>query len=220
MTSSGTYTFGLDGGDIMAEAFERCGLSMDAVTGPMTRSARRSLNLLSMDFQNRGLNLWQIDLQSTALTTSQQTVTTATATSDVLNVYITSGGTDYLMVPIGRGDYDALSVKTTTGRPTQYWCERTLPVPIMHLYPVPDVATYTLNYHRIRQPQDFSALSQTPDAPVLWLEAVISDLALRVAVKWANDKVAMLAPMAAQAFQNAAGEGRERVPFIARPLVT
>ena len=59
MATSGTYAFNLDLGDIIEEAYERCGIELRS--GFDYRTARRSLNLLMLDWQNRGLNLWTVN---------------------------------------------------------------------------------------------------------------------------------------------------------------
>ena len=58
MATSGISTFNLDIGEICEEAFERAGLEMR--TGYDLKTARRSLNLLCLEWQNRGINLWTV----------------------------------------------------------------------------------------------------------------------------------------------------------------
>jgi len=58
MAISGSANFDLDVGDIIEEAFERCGL--EARTGYDAVTARRSLNLMLADWANRGINLWTV----------------------------------------------------------------------------------------------------------------------------------------------------------------
>ena len=59
MATSGTTNFNLDIDDLVEEAFERCG--MRVTTGYQLSSARRSLNILFLEWANRGLNLWTIE---------------------------------------------------------------------------------------------------------------------------------------------------------------
>jgi hypothetical protein len=59
MTTSSTTTFNLDLNDIVEEAFERCGAELR--TGYDLKTARRSLNLLTIEWANRGINLWTIE---------------------------------------------------------------------------------------------------------------------------------------------------------------
>ena len=66
MSTSGTTDFNLSIDDLIEEAFERCGMRM--TSGYQLSSARRSLNLLFLDWANRGLNLWTIEESTIALT--------------------------------------------------------------------------------------------------------------------------------------------------------
>ena len=66
MATSGTYAFTLDLGDAIEEAFERAGLQLRG--GYDYRTARRSIDLLMLEWQNRGLNLWTVQEGSQALT--------------------------------------------------------------------------------------------------------------------------------------------------------
>jgi len=59
MTTSGTTAFNLDFAEIAEEAFERAGRELR--TGYDLRTARRSFNLMTIEFQNRGLNMWTFD---------------------------------------------------------------------------------------------------------------------------------------------------------------
>ena len=70
MATSGTATFDLDLNSLVEEAFERCGTELR--TGYDLRTARRSLNLLTIEWANRGINLWTIEEGSVALTKGQQ----------------------------------------------------------------------------------------------------------------------------------------------------
>ena len=58
MATSGTYTFNLDIAEVIEEAYERCGLELRS--GYDYKTARRSLDLLMLDWQNRGLSLWTV----------------------------------------------------------------------------------------------------------------------------------------------------------------
>ena len=59
MTRSGTDAFNLNVNELIEEAFERCGAELR--TGYDFRTARRSLNLLTIEWSNRGISLWTID---------------------------------------------------------------------------------------------------------------------------------------------------------------
>ena len=57
--TTATTDFNLDLNNMVEEAFERCGAELRS--GYDMRTARRSLNLLTMDWANRGINLWTIE---------------------------------------------------------------------------------------------------------------------------------------------------------------
>ena len=59
MTTTGTTDFNLDFAEIAEEAWERAGREMRS--GYDLRTARRSLNLMLIEWQNRGINMWTID---------------------------------------------------------------------------------------------------------------------------------------------------------------
>ena len=89
MTTSGTSTFNLDLNNLVEEAFERCGAELR--TGYDMRTARRSLNLLTIEWANRGINLWTIDQGSIALTQGTGTYNLPIDTIDLLDSVIRTG---------------------------------------------------------------------------------------------------------------------------------
>lgn len=212
MTASGTYAFAPQTDDLLLEAWERLGKSPAALTGDVARAARRSLQYLTIDWTNRGVNLWQVDQQSFSTVIGTNAYTLAAATVEPLDVTVTVSGVERTMAAIGRDDWAAIPVKTTQTIPTQYWTERVTGTPIMHIYPAPD-AVYTIQYYRLREPQDIGALANTPDAPMLWTDALASGLAARLAVKYAPDRVAGLKAEAMESYANANGDNRNRVPL-------
>ncbi len=74
MATSGTTNFNLDLADIFEEAFERAGSELRS--GYDYKTARRSLDLLMLEWQNRGLNLWTVR-------DATQTLTAGTASYDL-----------------------------------------------------------------------------------------------------------------------------------------
>jgi hypothetical protein len=218
MATSGTYTFDPTADDLLVEAWERCGLTGQVLNGEAARSARRSLQLMLVHWQNRGLNLWQVEAVPFTLAAGQETLATAPATSDVLEVtVVVSAPTTVLLAPISRDQWAALPNRTLRSWPNSYWSERVNPVPVLHFYPLPSVSIAG-TYWRVRLPQDVGALGNTLDAPILWGEALSAGLAARLAVKFAPDRAAGLKAEAEEAFAAAAGENRERVPLTILPV--
>ena len=87
MATSGTYTFNLDTGEIIQEAYERCGI--ETKSGYDLKTARRSLNLLLTKWVNDGVNLFTLDLETTDMTKDQGHITfSSTSHLDILDAAI------------------------------------------------------------------------------------------------------------------------------------
>ena len=145
MTTSGTAIFNPDVAELIEESYERIGY--EGVTGYDVRTARRSLNLLSLEWANRQVNLWTIDSATVILLPSQATYTLPADTIDLLDVIIrtTTGGTNSDLA-IGRlsvGEYSAIPAKATLGRPVQFYIDRQVAAPTVTLWPVPPTSTAT-----------------------------------------------------------------------------
>ena len=127
MTTSGTTAFNLDLNNLVEEAFERCGSELRS--GYDLRTARRSLNLLLLEWANRGLNLWTLDQGQIALTTGQGLYPLPADTVDLLDTVIRQypGGNNQVDINITRiaePTYITIPNKLTTGRPVQLWVNR------------------------------------------------------------------------------------------------
>jgi hypothetical protein len=127
MTTAGTSTFNLDLNDLVEEAFERAGLELR--TGYDLRTARRSLNLMTIEWANRGINLWTIEQGQIVLATGQATYALPVNTIDLLDQVIrTNNGTtnqiDINISRISESTYSTLPNKLTQGRPIQVWINR------------------------------------------------------------------------------------------------
>ena len=123
MTTSGTSTFNLDLNDIVEEAFERCGAELR--TGYDLRTARRSLNLLTIEWANRGINLWTIEQGSIPMVQGQIVYNLPVDTIDLLeHVVRTQTGQQQTDITINRISIDTYSTipnKNAQGRPIQVW---------------------------------------------------------------------------------------------------
>ena len=126
MTTAGTSAFNLDLNNIVEEAFERCGLELR--TGYDLRTARRSLNLLSIEWANRGINLWTVEQQTIALNSYQGIYPLPVDTIDLLDSVIRQGvGQNQIDINISRiseSTYSSIPTKNAYGRPIQFWVDR------------------------------------------------------------------------------------------------
>tara|TARA_R110000772_G_scaffold1892_1_gene6448 strand:+ start:222 stop:887 length:666 start_codon:yes stop_codon:yes gene_type:complete len=209
MATSGTTDFNLSIDDLVEEAFERCGMQMTA--GYQLNSARRSLNLLFLDWANRGLNLWTIEQATKALVQGDSVVDLPTDTVNVLTAVIrqTTNGQqqDISIERIGREEYLNVPNKLTQARPSQIYIERTS-VPKAYLYPAADKA-YTLVYYRIRRMDDAGTYTNTSDVNFRFLPCLASGLAYMLSLKYSPDRTAALQQMYEQDFTRAAQEDRD-----------
>lgn len=128
MTTSGLTTFNLDLNNLVEEAFERCGSQLRS--GYDLKTARRSLNLLSIEWANRGINLWTIEQGQINLVTGQAIYAIPNNTIDLLDMVIrqnngsSSNQVDINISRISESTYSTIPNKLTTGRPIQVWINR------------------------------------------------------------------------------------------------
>jgi len=209
MATSGTTTFDLNIEEVIEEAFERCGIP--ASSGYQMRSARRSLNLLFLDWANRGLNLWTIEQKTYSLAKSDSSITLDSDTVNVLSAVIrdSSSGTqqDISIDRISREEYLNVPDKTTEARPAQYYVQRANTFQVF-LYPAADKA-YTLVYYRIRRIEDSGAYTNTADVNFRFLPCLVSGLAYFLSLKFAPERTVVLQSMYEQDFNRAALEDRD-----------
>jgi hypothetical protein len=128
MPTTGTTTFNLDLNNLIEEAFERCGAELR--TGYDMRTARRSLNLLTIEWASRGINLWTIEQGQINLTPNQAIYALPNDTIDLLDqvtrLYAGSASnqSDINVSRISESTYSTIPNKLTTGRPIQVWVNR------------------------------------------------------------------------------------------------
>ena len=161
MTTTGTQIFNLDLNNLIEEAFERAGAEIR--TGYDFRTARRSLNLLTIEWANRGINLWTIEQGSIPMVQGQITYDLPVDTIDLLDSVIrTQSGIDQTDININRisvSTYANIPNKNAQGRPIQVWINRqsgaTEPSgvnnPTINVWPAPEQSNYyTYVYWRLR----------------------------------------------------------------------
>ena len=126
-STSGTTAFNLDFSDIVEEAYERAGLELR--TGYEFRTARRSFNMLTIEWANRGINLWTIEQGQIVMNTGQGVYALPSDTIDLLDQVIrtqasTSNQIDINISRISESTYSTLPNKLAQGRPIQMWTNR------------------------------------------------------------------------------------------------
>ncbi len=216
MATSGTRAFNLDIGEIIEEAFERCGLEVR--TGYDAKTARRSLNLMFADWANRGINMWTVEQGTINLTQGQAEETLLPDVVDVLEIVLRRNNTDYEVQRISRGDYVTLPNKTTQGRPSQFWFNRQIN-PVINLWAVPENSTDQLIYYYVQRIEDAGAYTNTTDMPFRFYPCMVAGLAYYIAMKRSPDRIQLLKSVYEEEFQRAADEDEDRVPLKLQPSI-
>ena len=126
-TTTGTSSFNLDVNDLIEEAFERCGKELRS--GYDFRTARRSLNLLTIEWANRGINLWTVEQGVIPMVTGQAMYPLPVDTIDLMDTVIrqnngTSNQIDINISRIAEPTYMSLPNKLAQGRPIQVYINR------------------------------------------------------------------------------------------------
>lgn len=220
-----------DIGEIVEEAYERAGLEMR--DGYDLRTARRSIDLMLLEWQNRGINLWtveQVTYDSVGdgsgtepLVEGTSTYTLAPGTIAVLEVLLRLNAgdintqADYEMGRISRDTYSGIPNKLTRARPVQVYVDRGQGGTDITLWPTPDSSTnYRLIYYRIKRMGD-SGPGGTYDADVpdrFW-PALVAGLAYNISLKRPEsaERVQLLKQAYEEQFALAADEDREKAPI-------
>jgi len=224
MTTSGTTAFDMDFTEIAEEAWERAGSEMRS--GYDLRTARRSMNLLTIEWQNRGINMWTVDSGAISLVSGTSQYTLPADTIDLMEQVIrTNAGnattqSDLNISRISVSTYSSIPNKLTTGRPIQVWVERLRDAPKINVWPVPDSNDYTFVYWRMRRIEDAGSGIQTPDMNFRFYPCLVAGLAYYIAMKIPDmaPRIEMLKAAYEEQFQLAAGEDREKasVRFVPR----
>ena len=227
MTTSGTYTFNPSLGEITLYAYNLCGLRNTSLLQEHMEAARMAANMLCSNWSNRGVNLWAVDLVTVPLVAAQSTYNVDLNTVMILDAYmqIDNGGgapIDRIIMPVSRTEYASYPNKEQEGFTTTFWFDRLIsPNPTITLWPVPDGSSAQyLKYYRVRQIQDAALQNGVQvEIPYLWMDAFAYGLAARLAVIWAPDKMALLKPLADEAYNVAAEQNIEQAQQYISPQI-
>jgi hypothetical protein len=246
MTTSGLSAFNLDLTELVEEAFERCGLELR--TGYELKTARRSLNLLTIEWANRGINLWTIEQGYIPMVTGQASYALPVDTIDLLDHVVRTGTgqnqTDISITRIAEPTYATIPNKNAQGRPIQVWIQRmsgaqypaglgptgtdpatNIDAPKITVWPTPNAPgdQYTFVYWRLRRIQDAGGGASTQDIPFRFLNCMVAGLAYYLSIKLPGvdpQRVPMLKSEYEQQLQLASDEDRDKAPvrFVPRNM--
>jgi hypothetical protein len=238
MAATDTTGFNMSFAEIAEEAYERAGKEMR--TGYDLRTARRSLNLLTIEWASRGINLWLVELGQIPLVEDQGTYDLPIDTIDLLDHVIrTQNGANQQDISITRVSVETYLVipnKNSKGRPLQVYIDRqsgaqyatgplTQPYtrpPQITVWPKPDQSDYWIFvYWRLRRIKDAGDGSNTQDIPFRFLPAMVAGLAYYLALKIPEsvERLPMLKAMYDEQFGMASDEDREKATLRIVPRI-
>ena len=128
MATTGLSTFNLDMNELIEEAFERCGKQLRS--GYDFRTARRSVNLLTIEWANKGINLWTVEQGQIVMNTGQSIYPLPVDTIDLLDMVtrqyngMQTNQQDININRISESTYSTIPNKNATGRPIQVYVNR------------------------------------------------------------------------------------------------
>jgi len=141
-------------------------------------------------------------------------------------IYLSNTPTEIPLARLNRDDYTNLPNKTfQSTRPLQYWYDRKIPNPIMHLWPVPNsgATTSQLVLWVQRYIMDVGTMTQELEVPQRWYEAIVAMLAAKLALEIAEVDTSMI-PMLDQkanlALYTAQAEERDNSPMMMAPNIS
>jgi hypothetical protein len=151
------------------------------------------------------------------------------ATSGTLGfsqIYLGNTPTEIPLARMNRDDYTNLPNKSfQSNRPLQYWFDRQVQQPIMHLWPVPNeqAELYQIVLWRQRYIMDVGSMTQQIEVPQRWYEAIVAMLAARLAMEYVEvdaQLIPMLDQKATEALYYAQQEEQDNSPIMIAPNIS
>ena len=208
-----------DVAEMAQEAAEQAGVELRS--GYALRSARRSLELLSIEWGNRGLNLWTVETGTIDLKKGVEEYAVPDDTIDLIEHYVryvsvdTGLPTDFPLVRYSMDEFGVIPGKLAQGRPTIIHIKRKI-LPSFLLWKVPDRDSYyQVVYSRLRRMASVGAGGTgQPELPFRFVPAMIAGLAFYMALKStdpaANARTTILKAAYEEQFTLASDEDRDR----------
>ena len=221
MSVSGTYNFSMDIDEVIQEATEMIG--GEPTLGHEPKSARRSINLLLQDWQNRDIMLWTAETSTFTVSVSTTTYSLDSSSIDVLEAVVNRDNVDIQLERISMQEFLKIPNKKQTGRPTQYAVRHERDNPEVYLWPLPENSTDQVKVELIRYMQDINKSAiQTPDVSRRFLPCLTAGVAYYMSMKRPNvdmERIAMIKTEYEERLSRALEEDRERVSLLIRPQV-
>lgn len=176
-------------------------------------SARRGLDYLLTDLQNKNVLLHKIETTVVPVSASVSSLTFGPSISDALVASIRTSSTDIVLERDGYERWAEIPTKSQTGRPTRYWWDRRRDSNVMNFWPLPD-QTYTVVLTIQKNAEDTLRAFDNIDVPRRFLPAIIYGLAywigLRRGTRVDANRLTLLRLEYDRAIKDAMREDRER----------
>lgn len=219
MAVSGTFDFNLDIDEVIQEASEMIG--GEQILGHEPASARRSINLMLKDWQNRGILLWTTATTAVTVSTSVTSYTLSNSVLDVMEVVVNRDEIDLAPTRITYEEYLLIPRKGQTGRASQYSIKRDVNNITISLWPIPENATDVLKIETISELQDVNkSEAQNADIPKRFLPPLTCGLAYYMSMKRPGvdqNRIVMLKQNYEELLGRAFLEDRQRSSLFLKP---
>ena len=130
---------------------------------------------------------------------------------DIDSAVMSNSNGDFSMTKIGRSTYWDYTIKSTQGRPSQYYFERTI-LPKVYFFPEAD-STYTFKYYASLRMTDINAYTKNAQIPFRFLPCMVAGLAYYVSMKYAPDRIQILKTIYDEEFSRAASQDVEKASY-------
>jgi len=164
------------------------------------------------------------DLESSVATIYFR-VRATTGTLSFSQIYLANTPTEIPLARLNRDDYTNLPNKSfQSNRPLQFWFDRQVQQPVMHLWPVPneDAEVNQIVLWRQRYIMDVGTMTQEIEVPQRWYEAIVAMLAARLALEYIEVDPSMISMLDAKAKESlyfAQQEERDNSPMMILPNI-
>jgi len=217
VATSGTSNFDPTFDDLLQDAAAMVG------GGPVLAdeliSARRGLDYLLTDLQNKNVLLHKIETTTVPVSISVSSLTFDQTISDVLVASIRTSSTDIIIERDGYERWAEIPTKSQTGRPTRYWWDRRRNSNVMNFWPIPD-QTYTVVLTVQKNAENTLRAFDNVDVPRRFMPALIYGLAYWIGMRRGNrvdtNRLALIRAEYDRAVKDAMREDRERGKVLLR----
>jgi hypothetical protein len=172
-------------------------------------TARLGLRAMIRTWAAAGVRLWLDDQQSVTLVAATASYTLSPRTLEIRDAYRRLDDNDTPVRVITREEYNRLPNKAAQGDPFLVWPDRQRAQTVIRVYPVPSATQGTLSLSTRRQVLDVDDLAEEVEIPPEWLEALIYNLAVRIAPDFNIEPRKDVVDMAIELYGILEGQSRE-----------